>query len=131
MEKTLIIIKPDAFERKVVSEIFDEIEKKGWKMIDIKVLTPTLSQISEHYIEHKGKHFYENLLKYMTNGTIMVMIWEGDNIISEFRKMVPYIRQRWSEDINRDVIHGSDSLQAAEHEMGIWFYSAHLLQRIG
>jgi len=118
MEQTLIIIKPDAIRRHLISEIIHELEH--WTTpIEIKLVRATREQIEEHYKEHKGKSFYPNLLEYMTSGPILVMVWEGIGIIQGFRSLVPEIRKRLSFDINIDVIHGSDSPEAAKREIGV------------
>ena len=88
MERTFIAIKPDGVKRGLIGNIIRRIEHKGYKIIGIKMLHPTLEIAEKHYAEHKGKPFYQSLIDYITSGPIVAMVVEGKNVIEGMRHMM-------------------------------------------
>lgn len=131
MERTFVAIKPDGVKRGLIGRIIKRFENKGYKIIAMKMLHPTLGIAEEHYKEHLGKPFYPGLIKYITSGPIVAMILEGPDVIEGSRHMmgatVPNnaetgtIRADFAMIQEFNVIHGSDSVASAEREIGIYF----------
>lgn len=131
MEKTLIIIKPDGVERGLIGEIISRYEKKGLEIIRCKMIKADKEILDRHYDEHKGKSFYEDLIKYMTRGRILVMVVEGENAIATVRKLhgktnpmeaeLGTIRGDFANSITENIVHASDSKESAQREIAIWF----------
>eukprot|EP01155_Anaeramoeba_flamelloides_P010363 Anaeramoba_flamelloidesa325350_1053.p1 GENE.a325350_1053~~a325350_1053.p1 ORF type:complete len:159 (+),score=41.00 a325350_1053:26-478(+) len=131
MERTFLAIKPDGVQRKLIGEIIARFEKKGYKLVAMKYIVPTRDLAAKHYEEHKGKGFYEGLLDFITSGPIVAMVWQGKGVIATARKMIGQTKPLESEcgsirgdfgiEVGRNIIHGSDSLDSAEREIGIWF----------
>jgi nucleoside-diphosphate kinase len=136
-ERTFLAIKPDGVQRGLVAEIVRRFEQKGFKLVGLKLMQVTREQAETHYGEHKGKGFFEGLVGFITSGPIVAMAWEGPNVIATARKMMGAtnpanadsgtIRGDLATDIGRNVIHGSDGLESAERELGIFFRSEELL----
>jgi len=131
MERTLVIIKPDAKERKLMGEIISFYEKKGLHMASTKIIRPTIEIAKNHYIEHKDKPFFNELISYITRGEVCVLIIEGDNVINMVRKIngatdpleadMGTIRGRFAISKTENTVHSSDSVESAEREIKIWF----------
>jgi nucleoside-diphosphate kinase len=136
-ERTFLAIKPDGVQRGLVAEIVRRFEQKGFKLVGLKLMQVTREQAETHYGEHKGKGFFEGLVGFITSGPIVAMAWEGPNVIATARKMMGAtnpanadsgtIRGDLATDIGRNVIHGSDGLESAERELGIFFRPEELL----
>jgi len=131
MERTFVMIKPEGLQRGVTGEIIARIEKKGLKIIAMKMLVISGDLAKKHYGEHAGKPFFENLVKYITCGPVIAMAIEGKNAVSTVRAMMGStdplkaeqgtIRATYCMDMGRNIIHGSDSLTSAEREIGNFF----------
>ncbi|HYE83894.1 MAG TPA: nucleoside-diphosphate kinase [Clostridia bacterium] len=131
MEKTLVIIKPDAMERKLMGEIISIYEKKGLSISSIKIMKPSVGIAETHYTEHKGKPFFAELINYITRSEVCVFIAEGKNAIAAVRKIngatdpmdadAGTIRGRYAISKTENTIHSSDSIASAEREIRIWF----------
>lgn len=131
MERTLVIIKPDAKERKLMGEIISIYEKKGLHISSTKIIRPTIEIARNHYIEHKGKSFFDELISYITRGEVCVLIIEGDNVITMVRKIngatdpleadMGTVRGRFAISKTENTVHSSDSVESAEREIKIWF----------
>lgn len=131
MERTFIAIKPDAVQRGLIGEIISRFEKKGFKLVGLKLMQVTREQAETHYAEHREKPFFGGLVDFITAGPVVAMAWEGDNVVATARKMMGAtnpadaapgtIRGDFSVDLGRNVIHGSDSVASAERELGIFF----------
>lgn len=131
MERTLVLIKPDAMERKLMGEIISIYEKKGFHISALKIVKPTKKMAEEHYAEHKGKPFYENLVNFITKGEVCAMVIEGENVIEAVRKIngatdplnaePGTIRGRYALSKSENAVHASDSIVSAEREIKIWF----------
>ena len=135
IERTLILVKPDGVARSLVGEVVARVENKGYKIVGLKMLTPTREILAKHYAEHEGKPFYEPLLEFMLSGPIVAMIAQGNRVIEGFRKLAGTTDPTTAEpgtirgDLARDqgtkvvqnIVHGSDSPESAAREIAIFF----------
>lgn len=131
VERTFLAVKPDGVQRGLAAEIVGRFERKGFKLVGLKLMKVTREQAETHYAEHQGKPFFEGLVSYITQAPIVAMAFEGKNVIATARKMIGAtnpanaepgtIRGDFSVDIGRNLIHGSDSPEAATRELGIFF----------
>ena len=131
MEKTFVMIKPDGVERKLVGEIIGRIEKKGFNILDIKMINPTKEIVEEHYDEHKEKPFFEELVDFILQGPVVGIIVEGENVIEVIRLMVGdknpkyalpgTIRGDFANTTTMNLVHASDSVGSSDRELNIWF----------
>lgn len=131
MERTFLAVKPDGVQRGLVADIIGRFERKGYKLVGLKMMQVTKEIAENHYGEHKGKGFFDGLVGFITSGPIVAMAWEGPNVIATARKMMGAtnpanaeggtIRGELATDIGRNVIHGSDSPESAVRELGIFF----------
>jgi len=136
MEKTFVAIKPDGVQRGLVGEILARFEKKGFKLVALKQVTPTRELAENHYGVHRERPFFEGLVDFITSGPVVAMVWEGDGVIASARKLIGAtkpleadpgtIRGDLAVNIGRNVIHGSDGVETAELEIGLWFSSAEI-----
>ncbi|KAI5619361.1 nucleoside diphosphate kinase 3 isoform 2 [Silurus asotus] len=130
-ERTFIAIKPDGVQRKLVGEIIRRFERKGFKLVGLKFLQASEEQLKEHYLELREKPFYKGLVKYMSSGPIVVMVWQGLDVVKTARKMLGEtnpadslpgtIRGDYCVEVGRNIIHGSDSVESAQREISLWF----------
>ena len=134
-EQTLILIKPDGVKRGLVGEVIARIERKGYVVTNLKMLTADRTLLVKHYAEHEGKPFYEPLLEFMSSGPIVAMVAEGDRVVEGFRKLAGATDPTTAEpgtirgDLGRDqgtkvvqnIVHGSDSPDSANREIKIFF----------
>ncbi len=130
-ERTFVAIKPDGVKRNLIGKIITRFEEKGYKIVGLKLLLPTLEMAEKHYEEHKGKPFYPRLINYITSGPIVAMVVEGNNVVAESRRMMGStkpedaeagtIRFDYAISMEYNIIHGSDSVASAEREIAIYF----------
>jgi len=131
MEQTFVMIKPDGVQRNLIGEIIRCFEQKGLKLVGMKFLRLTRAMAEEHYREHVDKDFFDGLVSYITSGPVVVSVWEGHNTVNVVRKIIGAtnpsaaepgsIRGLFGIDIGRNVIHGADSPESAQREIGIYF----------
>tara|TARA_B100000965_G_C19566274_1_gene746963 strand:+ start:680 stop:1084 length:405 start_codon:yes stop_codon:yes gene_type:complete len=131
LEKTLSIIKPDAYSKGHVEEICARLENAGLAIKEKKTLHLSSDQAEGFYIEHKGKPFFEDLIEFMTSGPIQVQILEGENAISNYREVMGNtnpkeaapgtIRADFADSIDANAVHGSDSPASAKREIDYFF----------
>ena len=131
MERTFVALKPDAIQRGLIGKIITRLEDKGFKIIAMKMLEVSKEQAEDHYAEHKGKPFYEGLVKFIMSAPILAMVIEGVNAVSEIRHIlgatdpdkadVGSIRADFSPIMACNSIHASDSVESARREMAIYF----------
>jgi nucleoside-diphosphate kinase len=129
--KTLILLKPDAVERNIIGEIISRLEKENLKIVAMKMLKLSEKQARDFYSVHKGKHFYESLVRYITSKAVVALVAKGENAISKVRKIMGAtdpvkaekgtIRQLYGLSIERNTIHGSDSEESAKKEIFVIF----------
>ncbi len=131
MERTFVIVKPDGVERGLIGEVISRYERKGLKIAECKILHADTATLEKHYVEHREKPFYEELISYMMRGNILAMVVEGNNAIKLVRningKTNPLeaesgtIRGDYANTMTENIVHSSDSPEAAEREISIWF----------
>ncbi|MBN1109501.1 MAG: nucleoside-diphosphate kinase [Methanomassiliicoccales archaeon] len=137
MERTFVMLKPDAVQRGLMGQIVARLEARGFRPVAIKFMRIPRELAERHYAEHKGKGFFPKLIEYITSGPVLVMVWEGDNIISVMRGMmgktnpveaVPgTIRGDFAQQTGRNIVHGSDSPESAKREIELFFNDYELL----
>jgi nucleoside-diphosphate kinase len=125
------MIKPDGVQRNLIGEIVTRIEKKGYKIAAMKMIRISKETAEIHYGEHKGKPFFSGLVDFITSGPVVAMVIEGDDAVAGMRKMMGAtnplnadfgtIRGDYGVNVGRNIIHGSDSLESAKREIGIFF----------
>ncbi|MCC3265339.1 nucleoside-diphosphate kinase [Arthrobacter gengyunqii] len=134
-ERTLVLIKPDGVKRNLSGAILARVEAKGYTLAELKKVDATREVLEEHYAEHEGKPFYEPLVEFMLSGPIVAAIFEGERVIEGFRSLAGTtdpttaapgtIRgdfgRDWGTAVQQNLVHGSDSPESAEREIGIWF----------
>ncbi|MCJ7618519.1 MAG: nucleoside-diphosphate kinase [Desulfobacterales bacterium] len=139
MEKTLSIIKPDGVGRGLIGEVIKRLENSDMKIIAMKMLEMTKKQAQGFYAVHKGRPFFDSLTDFMSSGTVVVMVLEGENVISRYRDLMGAtnykeaeegtIRRDFATDIEKNVVHGSDSQESASFEIGYFFNSFEIINR--
>ena len=132
-ERTFSIIKPDAVGRNLIGDIFHRFENAGLRIIAAQMLHLTREQAEGFYAEHKGKPFFDPLIKFMTSGPIMVQVLEGDDAIRRHREVIGAtdpkkaqagtIRADYATSVDQNAVHGSDSVASSEREIA-YFFSA-------
>src|SRR5215212_10984926 len=137
MERTLIILKPDAVQRGLVGEIISRFEKKGLQIVGAKMMRISQQLAETHYEPHKGKPFYAGLVKFMTSSPVLVLALQGKSAIEISRKMMGAtfgfkaepgtIRGDFGVSSSFNLIHGSDSPESAQTELGLFFKPEELL----
>ncbi|MFZ5646092.1 MAG: nucleoside-diphosphate kinase [Bacillota bacterium] len=138
MDRTYLMIKPDGVQRGLVGEIISRIERKGLKIVGLKMLRISRELAEKHYAEHVGKPFFGPLVDYITSGPVVAMVVEGKDVVATTREMMGAtnplkaapgtIRATYGMDVGRNIIHGSDSPASAERELGIFFLPGELVE---
>ena len=138
MERTLIIFKPDAVQRGICGEILTRFERKGLQIVGLKFMRIPAQTAETHYAPHKGKPFYEGLVKFMTSSPVVVVALQGKDAITIARKMMGAtfgskaepgtIRGDFGVSNSFNLIHGSDSPESAQRELGLFFKADELAQ---
>jgi len=133
MERTLAIIKPDGVARGIIGKVIKRIEKKNLKIIAAKMIHMNRMQAEGFYIVHKSKEFFNSLMNFMTSGPVIVMVLESENAITVYRELMGAtnfedaaegtIRKDFAASIEKNVVHGSDSVESAAFEIGYFFNS--------
>jgi len=133
-ERTLVLVKPDGVSRGLVGEVIARIERKGLKLAALELRTADRAVAEEHYSEHAGKGFYEELVEFITGGPLVAIVVEGARAISAFRQLAGgtdpvekatpgTIRGDFGLEVQFNLVHGSDSPESASREIKIWFPS--------
>lgn len=125
------MLKPGVLNRRLVGEVISRLERKGLKLVGIKLMNISQELASNHYAEHAGKAFYDELVDYITSGPVVAMVWQGDECVSLVRKVVGAtnpidampgtIRGDFVSHTSHNVIHASDSSESAEREINLFF----------
>lgn len=131
MERTFVLVKPDGVQRGLMGEIVQRLERRGLKLVAAKFLLPSLSLAERHYAVHQGKPFYPGLIRYITSGPVLAMVWEGPRAVDLVRQTMgatrPWeaapgsIRHDFAVEMSRNLTHASDALETAEQEIALWF----------
>jgi len=137
MERTYLMIKPDGVQRGLCGEIVARFEKKGLKLVAMKLMQISKETAENHYGEHKGKKFYDSLIAYITSGPVLAMVWEGEGAVAVCRNMMGKtnpqesapgtIRGDFGMVTGVNIIHGSDSPESAAREIKIFFKPEELM----
>jgi nucleoside-diphosphate kinase len=138
-ERTLSIIKPDGVSRNLIGEVVRRIEVQGIKIIAMKMILLNKEQAKGFYAVHKGKSFYESVTDFMSSGPCVVMVLEGVDAIKKYRKLMGAtnfkeaeegtIRREFATDIEKNIVHGSDSRETADFEIGYFFNNLEIMDR--
>lgn len=139
LERTLSIIKPDGVSRNLIGEVIRRIEGQGLKVIAMKMITLSKVQAKGFYAIHEGKAFYESVTDFMSSGPCVVMVLEGEDAIKKYRKLMGAtnfkeaeegtIRREFAVDIEKNIVHGSDSKETSDFEMGYFFSKLEIVNR--
>eukprot|EP01134_Creolimax_fragrantissima_P007192 CFRG7192T1 len=131
MERTYIMIKPDGVQRQLVAKIIKRFEQRGFKLVGLKMTTPSDATLREHYADLSSKGFFNGLIEYMKSGPVVCMAWEGANAVTVGRMILGEtnpaaslpgsIRGDYCLTIGRNICHGSDAVESAEKEIALWF----------
>ena len=131
MERTLILVKPDAFARNLTGEIIARFERKGLRLIAMRLMTMTTELAERHYAEHVGKPFFEELVTFITSGPLVAMVLEGDQAVEAARQVIGAtnplqattgsIRGDYAIAVGQNMVHGSDGAESSARECGLFF----------
>lgn len=131
MEKTFIMIKPDGVKRKLIGEVISRIERKGYQINQMKLFRPSRKLVENHYIEHRQRDFFSDLVDYIEGEAVVALEVEGENAIEVMRLLIGdkdprqalpgTIRGDLANTLSQNIIHGSDSEESALRELEIWF----------
>jgi nucleoside-diphosphate kinase len=131
LERTFIAIKPDGVQRGLISEIVSRFERKGFKLVAIKLVVPSKEFAQKHYHDLKERPFFSGLCDFLSSGPVLAMVWEGEGVIKYGRKMIGATDPAKSEPgtirgdlavvVGRNIIHGSDGPETAKDEIALWF----------
>ena len=131
MERTLILVKPDAFARNLTGEIIARFERKGLRVVALQLMTMSRDLAGRHYAEHEGKPFYEELVTFITSGPLVAMVLEGESAVTAARQVIGAtnpleattgsIRGDYAIAVGQNMVHGSDSPESGTREVGLFF----------
>ncbi|XP_077228187.1 nucleoside diphosphate kinase 3-like isoform X1 [Tasmannia lanceolata] len=137
MERTFIAIKPDGVQRGRIAEIISRFERKGYKLVAIKLVVPSKEFAEKHYHDLKERPFFSGLCDFLSSGPVLAMVWEGEGVIKYGRKLIGATDPQKSEPgtirgdlavvMGGNVIHGSDGPETAKDEIGLWFQPSELV----
>ncbi|WP_223702047.1 nucleoside-diphosphate kinase [Sutcliffiella deserti] len=138
MEKTFLMVKPDGVQRNLIGEIVSRFEKKGFQLVGAKLMQIPAELAQEHYGEHKERPFFGELVDFITSGPVFAMVWQGENVIATARQMMGAtnpkdaapgtLRGEFGVTVGKNIIHGSDSPESAEREIGLFFNGEGLIE---
>ena len=130
-ERTYVMVKPDGVHRGLVGEIIKRFEQRGYKLVALKMLSPSKEHVEKHYSDLSTKKFFPGLVQYMLTGPVVATVWQGTNAVKVGRKIVGEtdpvesnpgtIRGDFCIEKGRNIIHASDSVESAEKEINLWF----------
>ncbi len=137
MEQTLVLVKPDGVQRGLIGEVVSRLERRGLRIVAAKFMHVSKELAEKHYAVHKGKNFYEKLIKYITSAPVLAMVWEGPNAIAAVRQTMGdtrpieaqpgSLRHDFSLEIGRNLTHASDSVENGKKEIALWFQPTELV----
>uniref|UniRef100_G3MQ27 Nucleoside diphosphate kinase n=1 Tax=Amblyomma maculatum TaxID=34609 RepID=G3MQ27_AMBMU len=136
-ERTFIIVKPDGVQRGLIGKVVSRFEKNGFKLVAMKFLQANKGTLVKHYEELSKRPFFPALIKYMQMGPIVIMVWEGKDIVKRARDIIGAtdplnsspgtIRGDYGIATGRNIVHGSDSLESSKREIKLWFCDAEVI----
>jgi len=131
MQQTLILLKPDCVQRRLVGAIIGRFEQKGLRLAALKLVQASRQLAEQHYAVHKGRPFYESLLQFISSGPTVAMVWEGREAVAVARTLMgatdgtkappATIRGDFALSVQNNLVHGSDSPENAKAEIALWF----------
>ena len=131
MSRTLILVKPDAFERRLTGEVISRFEQKGLRLVALKLMEAEEKLANVHYEEHTEKPFFGELVAFITRGPLVAMVLEGPRAVEAARQVIGAtdpveadagsIRGQYATEVTFNLVHGSDSEESAEREIELWF----------
>ena len=131
MQQTLILLKPDSVQRRLVGTIIQRFEQKGLRLAALKLVQASRDLAEKHYAVHKGKPFYDSLLQFLTSGPTVAMVWEGREAVAVARTLMgptdgtkappATLRGDFALSVQNNLVHGSDSVDNAKLEISLWF----------
>ena len=131
MQRTLILLKPDCIQRRLIGTIIERFERKGLRLVGLKFLQASQGLAEKHYAVHKGKPFYDSLLKFLASGPTVALVWEGREAVAVARGLMgptdgtkappATIRGDFAISVQNNLVHGSDSPENAAAEIALWF----------
>jgi nucleoside-diphosphate kinase len=137
VEQTLVLVKPDGVQRGLIGEVISRLERRGLRLVAAKFLEVSKELAETHYSIHKGKPFYDGLIRYITSAPVMAMVWEGPNAIVAVRQTMGAtrpteaapgsLRHDFALEVGRNLTHASDSVENGVQEVNLWFHSEELV----
>ena len=137
MERTLVLIKPDGVQRGLIGAVITRLERRGLRLVAAKFMLVTQELAETHYAIHKGKPFYEGLIRYITSAPVMAMVWEGPQAILAVRQTMGStrpidaapgtVRHDYALMVGRNLTHASDTPENGEFEVKLWFHPDELV----
>ncbi len=131
MEKTLVLVKPDGVQRGLMGEVISRLERRGLRMVAARFMPVSQELAETHYAIHKGKPFYDGLVRYITSAPVMAMVWEGPNAVAAVRQTMGAtrpteaapgtLRHDFALEVGRNLTHASDTPENGEKEVALWF----------
>ncbi|WP_024288845.1 nucleoside-diphosphate kinase [Cellulomonas sp. KRMCY2] len=135
VERTLVLVKPDAVRRGLVGEVLRRIEAKGYALVAAELRTADTALLHDHYAEHAGKPFFGPLVEFMSSGPVLAVVVQGERVIEGFRSLAGStdpttaapgtirgdLGRDWGRAVTENLVHGSDAAGSAEREIGLWF----------
>jgi nucleoside-diphosphate kinase len=138
MQRTLILLKPDCVQRRLVGTILQRFEQKGLRLVGLKLVQASRELAEKHYAVHQGKPFYDSLLTFLTSGPTVALVWEGREAVAVGRTLMgptdgtkappATIRGDFALSVQNNLVHGSDSPENAATEIALWFTPQELVQ---
>jgi nucleoside-diphosphate kinase len=138
MERTFVMLKPGALQRRIVGEVLSRFERKGLRIIALKLMWIDRSVAETHYAEHKGRDFYDKLVEYMVSGPVIALVLEGEESIASVRRLAGptdiqdqqpgTIRGDFACRTRLNIVHASDSSESAKREIALFFKPAELIE---
>lgn len=136
MQQTFVMVKPDGVQRGLVGEVIRRLERKGFRLVALKMIKIDRPTAEAHYAEHRTRPFFTELVNFITSGPVVAMVWEGQDVIQAVRTIMGKtnpleaapgtIRGDFGNNINFNIIHGSDSEASAQREIDLFFSSAEI-----
>ena len=131
MERTLVLVKPDGVQRGLIGEVTSRLERRGLRLVAAKFMAVSRELAETHYAIHKGKPFYDGLIRYITSVPVMAMVWEGPNAVAAVRQTMGAtrpseaapgsVRHDFALEVGRNLTHASDTVENGEQEVALWF----------
>jgi len=137
MERTLVLVKPDGVQRGLIGEIIVRLERRGLRLTAAKFMQVSQELAETHYAVHKGKVFYDSLMRYITSAPVMAMVWEGPNAVAAVRQTMGStkpteaapgsVRHDFALEVGRNLTHASDSVENGQKEIDLWFQPGEII----